>query len=322
MPPFRLDGKRALVTGGTKGLGAAIVRSLATAGAKVHLCARTRADVDAAVRAWHSDGLTAISGSACDVTDPDARAALLRDVRARFDGELDILVSNVGFNIRKPTTAFTAKEYRALMDANLEASFALCQVGLAVCPPIKWRRASRVSPTDSIASYPRCVIMHPRPLDVPRQRADAPNRSIVVVRAPRQIFHPLLRAAGSSAVVFNSSVASLVSMQSGAVYAMTKGAMNILTKYLACEWARDGVRVNAVAPWYINTPLARAVLKDERYKKHVVDATPAARVGEPREVGDVVAFLCMDEASYVTGQVLAIDGGFSVNGWKPPAAKL
>ena len=263
MHPFRLDGKRALVTGGTKGLGAAIVRSLATAGAKVHLCARTRADVDAAVRAWRADGLTEVSGSACDVTDPNARDALLRDVRARFDGELDILVSNVGFNIRKPTTEFTSAEYRALMDANLEASFALCQ-----------------------------------------------------------IFHPLLRAASSASVVFNSSVASLVSMQSGAVYAMTKGAMNILTKYLACEWARDGVRVNAVAPWYINTPLARAVLKDERYKKHVVDATPAARVGEPREVGDVVAFLCMDEASYVTGQVLAIDGGFSVNGWKPPAAKL
>ena len=107
-------------------------------------------------------------------------------------------------------------------------------------------------------------------------------------------------------------------MQSGVVYAMTKSAMNMLTKYLACEWAPDGIRVNAVAPWYINTPLAKQVLADPRYAKAVVSATPAGRVGEPEEVGTATAFLCMPASSYVTGQVLAVDGGFSVNGWKPP----
>ena len=124
-----------------------------------------------------------------------------------------------------------------------------------------------------------------------------------------QAFYPALCRSGAAAVVFNSSVASLVSMQSGVVYAMTKSAMNMLTKYLACEWAPDGIRVNAVAPWYINTPLAKQVLADPRYAKAVVSATPAGRVGEPEEVGTATAFLCMPASSYVTGQVLAVDGG-------------
>lgn len=74
-----------------------------------------------------------------------------------------------------------------------------------------------------------------------------------------------------------------------------------------------------MAPWYINTPLARQVLKQPWYAAAVVEATPMGRVGEPREVGDATAFLCMPAASYVTGQILAVDGGFSVDGWKPPA---
>lgn len=178
----------------------AIVEALASHGAKVHTCARTKADVDASIAQWRRAGMT-ITGSVCDVSSPDSRASLVAKAAALYDGKVDILVSNVGFNIRKPTVEFTPEEYRRLMDTNLEASFALCQ-----------------------------------------------------------LFHPLLKRSGNACVLFNSSVASLVSMQSGAVYAMTKSAMNMLTKYLACEWAKDGVRVNAVAPWYINTPLAKQVL--------------------------------------------------------------
>lgn len=127
--------------------------------------------------------------------------------------------------------------------------------------------------------------------------------------------YPLIKQSGQGNVVFMSSVAGLTHIRTGALYAMTKAAMNQLTKNLAAEWAEDGIRVNAVAPWYIATPLAKQVLKDETYKQEVMDRTPMKRVGEPREVALAVLFFCSPQASYITGQTLAVDGGFSVFGF-------
>jgi len=127
-----------------------------------------------------------------------------------------------------------------------------------------------------------------------------------------------LKASGRACVVFNSSVGGISSIQTGAIYAMSKGAMNALTRSLACEWATDNIRVNAVAPWYTNTPLAKQVLKNKVYADAVIARTPMQRVGEPSEVGSVVAFLCMPASSYVTGVVLPIDGGFLAHGFIPP----
>jgi Tropinone reductase 1 len=116
-------------------------------------------------------------------------------------------------------------------------------------------------------------------------------------------------------VVFMSSVAGLAHLRTGAIYAMSKAAMNQLTKNLAAEWARDGIRVNAIAPWYIATPLAKQVLQDEDYRKEVLERTPMKRIGEPEEVASVVAFLCSKGAGYITGQTIAVDGGFSIFGF-------
>jgi len=96
---------------------------------------------------------------------------------------------------------------------------------------------------------------------------------------------------------------------------MTKAAIIQMTKNLACEWASENIRVNAVAPWYIETPLAKQVLKDLDYLKSVLDRTPMKRIGKPTEVASAVAFLAMPASSYITGQCLAIDGGFSVYGF-------
>jgi Tropinone reductase 1 len=126
---------------------------------------------------------------------------------------------------------------------------------------------------------------------------------------------PFLSRSGDGSVVNISSVAGLAHIRTGAVYGMTKAAMVQMTKNLACEWAEKKIRVNAVAPWYITTPLATQVLKDVDYLSEVLERTPMKRIGKPEEVSAVVAFLCMPAASYVTGQCLAVDGGFSVYGF-------
>ncbi|XP_006649825.1 tropinone reductase homolog At5g06060-like [Oryza brachyantha] len=254
---WSLNGKTALVTGGTRGIGRAVVEELASLGAAVHTCSRKEAELGERLKEWEARGFR-VTFSVCDLSARDQREHLLRGVADRFGGKLDILVNNVGTNIRKPTTEYSPEEYSFLMATNLESAYHLCQLA-----------------------------------------------------------HPLLKASGSGSIVFISSVAGIVALFSGTIYAMTKGAMNQLTKNLACEWAKDNIRTNCVAPGYILTSLSAGILSNKEFEDSVKNRTPLRRIGEPGEISSLVTFLCMPGSTYITGQTIAVDGGMTVNGLYP-----
>ncbi len=126
--------------------------------------------------------------------------------------------------------------------------------------------------------------------------------------------HPqLCRGAGAS-VINVASVAGTLDVGSGTPYAASKAAMIQLTRNLAGEWARDGIRVNTVSPWYTETPLAAPVLQDPVRLERIVQRTPLARIATADEVAAAIAFLAMDKASYITGTNLVVDGGMTIKG--------
>ncbi|CAN1846680.1 Tropinone reductase homolog At2g29260, chloroplastic, partial [Linum perenne] len=190
---WSLSGQTALVTGGTRGIGRAIVEELVGLGARVHTCCRNGSELRQCLEEWDE---SRVSGSLCDVSVGENRVELIRAVSSVFDGKLNILVNNVGTNIRKPMEEFTLAEVSTLMSTNFESAFHLSQLS-----------------------------------------------------------YPLLKASGQGSVVFTSSVTGFQSLKSMSVHGATKGAINQLTKSLACEWAKDNIRSNAVAPWYIKTSM-------------------------------------------------------------------
>ncbi|KAG5009845.1 hypothetical protein JHK87_018360 [Glycine soja] len=131
-----------------------------------------------------------------------------------------------------------------------------------------------------------------------------------------QLAHPLLKASGYGRIVFISSIAGLKAFPICSVYAASKGALNQFTKNIALEWAKDNIRANTVAPellipnfwilsWYKSTYVDKNV-------ETLVSQSPVSRLGEPKDISAIVAFLCLPASSYITGQIITVDGGSTI----------
>lgn len=126
-----------------------------------------------------------------------------------------------------------------------------------------------------------------------------------------------MRERGWGRIVNIGSVAGATALPTGAAYAAAKAGLAQLTKNLAREWGGDGLTVNLIAPWYVPTPLTEGVLAEPGYKEAVLGCTPTGRLGTPAEVGALVAFLCREEAGWLNGACIPLDGGFSAASFFP-----
>jgi NAD(P)-dependent dehydrogenase (short-subunit alcohol dehydrogenase family) len=111
------------------------------------------------------------------------------------------------------------------------------------------------------------------------------------------------------------SVAGQVALRTGVAYGSSKGGLIHMTKVLALEWAKSGVNLNAIAPWYFRTPLTEKLLSDESFVQEVLDRTPMGRIGDVEDLVGPTIFLASDAANYITGQTLSVDGGMTIYGF-------
>ncbi|MDO4488018.1 MAG: SDR family NAD(P)-dependent oxidoreductase [Eubacteriales bacterium] len=242
-----LQGKVAAVTGGTRGIGYAIVKRFLEEGAKVALFGSRQETVDQAIAKLKEEGFTEnVIGLCPSLTDADAVKEALDKTVAEF-GKLDILVNNAGVSARESIYDYKVEDFEKTVDLNLNSVFICCQA------------AARI-----------------------------------------------MKQQGGGNIINTSSMVSIYGQPSGSAYPASKFAVNGLTKSLARELGKDNIRVNAVAPGVTRTDMV-AVLP-ESVIKPLIATIPLGRVGEPEDVANAFVFLASDMASYVTGEILSVDG--------------
>ncbi|MEO2026537.1 MAG: 3-oxoacyl-[acyl-carrier-protein] reductase [Fuerstiella sp.] len=247
-----LDGRVAIVTGGSRGIGRAIVEALAADGAKVAFVYNSNVTAaDEVVASLKEKGQEAIAFQA-DVRSKDAADKVIADVIEAW-GSVDILVNNAGIIKDGLLAMMDAQQWQDVIDTNLTSVFNFCQ---------------------------------------------AATRQMMSQRYGR--------------IINMSSVAADVSNPGQANYAASKGGVEGFTRCIATELARRGVTANAVAPGFIQTDMTEAVVAAAG--KEIKKKIPARRLGNPEDIANAVLFFAQESSSYVTGQILKVDGGLTLGG--------
>ncbi|MDT4966091.1 MAG: hypothetical protein QOJ64_828 [Acidobacteriota bacterium] len=250
---LELNGKVAVVVGGTSGIGRAIAHGLAEAGADVVPTSRRIEQVEATAKEIEARGRRSLR-IAADVSE---RATLQHVLDASIEafGKVDILVNSAGRTKRAPTVDFSEKDWNDIIETNLTGTLRACQV------------------------FGR---------------------------------HMLERQYGR--IVNIASISTFVALHEVAAYSASKAAVASLTKSLAVEWASSGVCVNAIAPGVFRTALNQTLLDESERGREFLLRTPMKRFGRVEELAGAAVFLASDAASFVTGEILVVDGGFLASG--------
>ncbi len=247
---FSLEGKVAVVTGSTRGIGRAIAEGLASAGAAVAVNGRRPESTQKAARDIAAAGGKSVAVAA-DVSKSADVEQMIKQTLETF-GRLDILVNNAAISpYYKPAEALTESEWDETMRVNLKGVFLCCQ---------------------------------------------AAGRVMISQKSGR--------------IINISSIAGQVALPKLLAYTAAKGAINQLTRVLAVEWAPHGIRVNAIAPAYIETDLTKSLEKNPKLRDDLIRQVPLGRLGKPSEVVGAAIYLASDAASYVNGHILNVDGGW------------
>lgn len=240
-----LKNKTAVVTGGTRGIGLAIVKKYLENGANVAVAGSRKETVDKALAELTEYG-DRVMGIWPDLCDPEAVAMAFSSVKERFGG-VDILANNAGISSRTSLYDYTLEEFSKILNINLKAVFVCSQA------------AAR-----------------------------------------------MMKAQGGGVIINTSSMVGEYGQPSGCGYPATKFAVNGLTKSLARELAKDQIRVNAVAPGVTKTDMVAAL--PQEMVERISAGIPLGRVGEPLDIANAYLFLASDQASYITGVTLRVDG--------------
>lgn len=241
-----LEGKVAIITGGTRGIGFETARTFAKNGAKVIVFGSREATVAKAIEQLKSEGLE-ITGFWPNLDDYDDIQKTINQI-VTDHGRIDILVNNAGLSANLPIEQTTPADFNKIIDLNVRAMFYI-------------------------------------------------TKAIV----------PTMKQQGSGVILNTSSMVSLYGQPSGVGYPTSKFAVNGMTKSLARELAPSGIRVNAVAPGVTNTDMIASL--PEAQLAPIVKTIPLGRIGEPSDIANAFLFLASDLASYVTGEILQVDGG-------------